>query len=235
MWSSKPLNKATDLWLSIIQGTPSFVFFPAHIGNHHRYKHGPDDITRTYRFGGHHNNILGYLIHPIQALSVLPKTLFVYVKKRTYKRDFGPLIELGAVGVVSFFLASADVRLWVIVVLAPQLHGLHWLLAANYLQHAGAKPGCGSGAAKGDDLEYSRNFTGWMNYIWFNIGYHSAHHENGKIHWSDLPQKHLNYQHRVPAWLEVNSLAWYFIRVLTFQRGQLRFASKSTSGAGRKI
>ena len=47
MWTSPWLNKATDLWLSVIQVTPTFVFFPSHIGNHHRHKHGPEDETRT--------------------------------------------------------------------------------------------------------------------------------------------------------------------------------------------
>ena len=28
MWSSNPLNRATDLWLTVLQSTPSFVFFP---------------------------------------------------------------------------------------------------------------------------------------------------------------------------------------------------------------
>ena len=235
MWSSKPLNKATDLWLSIIQATPSFVFFPAHIGNHHRYKHGPEDTTRTYRFGGHHNNILGYLVYPIQALCVLPKTLLGYMKKRASGRDLWPLIELGAIVAVSVFLASIDVRLWAILVLAPQLHGLHWLLGANYLQHAGAQPGLGPEASSGENIDYSRNFTGWINLIWFNIGYHTAHHENGRIHWSDLPQQHRSYEHRVPDWLKVNSLAWYFVRVLMFQRGQVRFRTESSAEMGRKI
>jgi fatty acid desaturase len=120
-------------------------------------------------------------------------------------------------------------------VLAPQLHGLHWLLGANYLQHAGAQPGLGPEASSGENIDYSRNFTGWINLIWFNIGYHTAHHENGRIHWSDLPQQHRSYEHQVPDWLKVNSLAWYFVRVLIFQRGQVRFSAESSAEMGRKI
>ena len=65
-----------------------------------------------------------------------------------------------------------------------------------------------------------------MNLFWFNIGFHTAHHENGKTHWFDLRKKHEDYVERVPKWLVVNSLTWYFIRVLLFQRGRNRFDSK---------
>lgn len=220
MWSSNPLNRVTDLWLSVLQATPSFVFFPSHIGNHHRYKHGPEDETRTYRFGGHHNNILGYILHPFQALFVLPGTLLGYIKKRAARRDFWPLIELGFITVVTFVLATSDPRLWFVLIALPQMHGLHWLLGANYLQHAGADPGTGPDAAKDGSLAFSRNFTGLVNLVWFNIGYHTAHHENGRIHWSDLPQAHGDYVERVPDHLLEHSLSWYMVRVLVFGRGR---------------
>jgi|TARA_B110000467_G_C18260257_1_gene445888 hypothetical protein len=216
MWSSKPLNRITDLWLSILQATPSFVFFPSHISNHHRYKHGPEDETRTYRFGGHHNNIIGYLLHPLQALYVLPNTLITYARKRANTRDYWPLVELGLIAVVSVVLAWMDAWLWLTLVLVPQMHGLHWLLGANYLQHAGAEPGTGPDAATDGRLAFSRNFTGWVNLVWFNIGYHTAHHENGRTHWSDLPTHHKEYVERVPGHLMEHSLSWYMIRVLIF-------------------
>src|SRR4051812_37236326 len=61
MWRSRWLNRATDIWLGLLQGHPSFVFYPTHISNHHVYKHGPKDLARTYRFGGDHNHLVGYL------------------------------------------------------------------------------------------------------------------------------------------------------------------------------
>ena len=218
MWSWGPLNRFTDLCLSILQATPSFVFFPSHIGNHHRYKHGPEDETRTYRFGGHHNNIIGYILHPFQALSVLLKTLTGYVKKRASIGDYWPLIELCLIAVVSIGLAKIDLWLWCTLVFLPQMHGLHWLLGANYLQHAGAEPGTGPDAATDGSLAFSRNFTGWVNYVWFNIGYHTAHHENGRTHWSDLAKSHKEFVDRVPKRLIENSLSWYMIRKLVFRR-----------------
>ena len=144
------------------------------------------------------------------------------MKKRASLGDYWPIFEFISIASVSLTLALIDVRMWLLIVLLPQLHGLHWLLASNYLQHAGAEPGTGEDAATDGSLNFSRNFTGWMNLIWFNIGFHTAHHENGKIHWFDLRQKHEEYVEKVPDWLIVNSLTLYFIRVLVFRRGRNR-------------
>jgi hypothetical protein len=64
MWRGRWTNRATDFWITLLQGHPTFVFYPAHVANHHRYKHGARDVARTYRFGGDTNHLWGYLIHP---------------------------------------------------------------------------------------------------------------------------------------------------------------------------
>src|SRR5256885_13103431 len=50
---------------------PDALPISAHVANHHRFRHGPRDMARTYRFGGDHNHLLGYLLHPLQAGWVL--------------------------------------------------------------------------------------------------------------------------------------------------------------------
>jgi hypothetical protein len=67
MWRGRRANRFTDYWLTLLQGHPTFVFWPAHVANHHRFRHGPRDVARTYRFGGDHNHLPGYLLHPLQA------------------------------------------------------------------------------------------------------------------------------------------------------------------------
>jgi len=212
MWTFKPLNRITDAYLSVLQGIPSYVFFPSHIGNHHRYNHGPEDETRTYRFGGHHNHFIGYLLHPFQALTVVVPTSLGYLRKRALKRDFWPVIECLLILAVTSSLVLIDVQKWCLFVLLPQGFALHWLLGANYLQHAGARPGSGSQASNPETLDFSRNFTGGVNLIWFNIGYHSAHHESPRAHWSDLNSLHENRKNDIPKWLIERSLLLYILR-----------------------
>jgi hypothetical protein len=92
-------------------------------------------------------------------------------------------------------LLALDWRKALLFVIVPQLHGLHWLLATNYLQHAhadGRKPRAQRGARRypGRQLNYARNFEGLVNPLLFNIGLHTAHHENPHAHWSELTHLH---------------------------------------------
>ena len=36
MWRGRWANRATDFWITLLQGHPTFVFYPAHVANHHR-------------------------------------------------------------------------------------------------------------------------------------------------------------------------------------------------------
>ena len=46
LWRGRRANRATDFWLTLLQGHPTFVFHAAHNANHHRYVHGPRDAAR---------------------------------------------------------------------------------------------------------------------------------------------------------------------------------------------
>ena len=95
----------------------------------------------------------------------------------------------------------------------PQLHGLHWLLTTNYLQHAHADGSYDSRHGK-PQLNYARNFEGMVNVLLFNIGLHTAHHEHGRAHWSELSTLHYrDYRHRVHPSLNERSLLVYMFRV----------------------
>ena len=49
MWRGRRANRLTDFCITLLQGHPTFVFWPAHVANHHRQRHGPGDLARTYR------------------------------------------------------------------------------------------------------------------------------------------------------------------------------------------
>ena len=219
MWQGKGArwaNRVTDYAITLLQGHPTFVFWPAHTGNHHRYRHGQKDIARTYRFsGGDTNHLLGYILHPLQAGWVLFPLFFEWLGK-LYRRSPGAWRY--CVGQYVFWLGSWAVLLamnpWkaVVFVIVPQLHGLHWLLATNYLQHAHAD---GSVRSDKNRYNYARNFEGLVNPLLFNIGLHTAHHENPRAHWSSLTRLHAtHYRHRVDPRLNERGLVPYMWRVL---------------------
>ena len=229
MWrgrGSRSANRATDYWLTLLQGHPTFVFWPAHVGNHHRYRHGPQDIARTYRFGGDTNHLWGYLIHPVQAAVVLYP---LFIRWLANLRRTGPGAFRYCMGQYALWLGSwaglllLDWRKALVFVIVPQLHGLHWLLATNYLQHAhadGTPQPRTPGAPRDTEqpmLNYARNFEGLVNPLLFNIGLHTAHHERPHAHWSDLTSLHRDhYRQRVAPQLNERGLLPYMARVFVW-------------------
>lgn len=222
MWRNRWLNRATDMWISVLQGHPSFVFYPAHIQNHHRYRHGARDITRTYRFGGDHNHLLGYLFHPLQAVLVL-YPLFIRWLRRL--RQYWPaaydycLLQYAVVIISSIILASIDRQKYLLYILLPQLHGLHWLLATNYLQHAHADAH--------SSHNFARNFEGWVNPLLFNIGLHTAHHHHPRAHWSELTQLHRRYRSSLAPSMLCGGLLSYMLRTYLLSIIFRRFRSQT--------
>ncbi len=231
MWHSKRANRCTDLLITLLQGHPSCVFFPTHVANHHRHKHSEQDIARTYRFAaGDTNTLSGYVLHPFQAIGVLYPAIYHWLGRlRRHKpgvwryclRQYACWILLWVM------LLAINPGKTVLLVIIPQLHGLHWLLATNYLQHAHAD-GSAQGRKTQSSLAYARNFEGWVNPLLFNIGLHTAHHEHSRAHWSLLTHLHQNqYRSQIhPALLE-RGLIRYMMR--TFVKGTFspRFRSHS--------
>ncbi len=225
IWHNKILNRLTDFWLTLLQGHPTFVFHISHIANHHRYNHTEMDMTRTYRFegfGGERdtNNLFGYVLHPFQAIGVLYPHFFDYLKQTYgYHRRYFYYCLLQYVIVIGSWLALAliDWKKCLLLVIVPQLHGLHWLLATNYLQHAHAdgrsQPKKNRQARQLKNFAYARNFYGLLNPFLFNIGYHTAHHEHSRAHWSTLPRLHQDYAPQIPQELQEPSLLRYMFRV----------------------
>ena len=226
MWrgrGSRWANRATDYGLTLLQGHPTFVFWPAHVANHHRYKHSERELARTYRFGGDTNHLWGYLVHPLQAAWVL-YPLFISWLRRLRLRWPGAFRY--CMGQYVLWLSSwaallaLDWQKALLFVIIPQLHGLHWLLATNYLQHAHAdgRRQAPAGSAPRDTersmLNYARNFEGWVNPLLFNIGLHTAHHECPHAHWSELTALHdRTYRSRVHPALNEGGLLPYMARV----------------------
>lgn len=213
MWHNKKLNRFTDLWISILQGHPTFVFYPAHSLNHHRYKHSEKDWARTYQFNwwgasGDTNHLLGYLLHPVQAITVLyPEFVRWLIRQYCHHRAYFYYCCFQYLLVIVFWISLflINVTLWFWLVLVPQLFGLHWLLVANYLQHAHAD-------RSGKGLNYARNFYGWVNPLLFNIGLHTAHHEHPRAHWSQLTALQQRYRPQLDARLQEPSLLRYMWR-----------------------
>ena len=229
IWRRRWPNRATDLAITVLQGHPTCAFHPAHNRNHHRYRHGPGDVARTWRFGDH-NHLLGWLLHPLQAVGVVYPLLLawlLHLRRRAPGAFRWYLLQYALwLGSWAGLLALAPGKA-LLLVIVPQLVGLHWLLAANYLQHAHA-----------DDatpLAHSRNFEGLANRFLFNIGLHTAHHQHGRAHWSELPALHARYRPRIDPRLLEPGLCRYFMRVFVLGLFDSRLRTRSLRNASSTI
>jgi fatty acid desaturase len=228
MWRSKRLNRATDLWLTALQGHPTYVFYATHNENHHRYAHGALDEARTYRFAGDTNHLWGYLIHPFFAVWALYPVFLQWLKRSVRRKnrlwEFASA-QYALVLSVWVLLAFIDVEKWFWFILVSQLHGLHWLLATNYLQHAHADGH--------SEIHFARNFEGWVNALLFNIGLHTAHHRHPRAHWSQLSALHeTKYRAIVHPSLNAGGLLPYMMQTYILSLFFKRFRSRSLMSHG---
>lgn len=210
LWKNSFLNSVTDYWICLLQGVPVFLFKAAHIESHHRYNQGEKDVTRLSRVGNN-NHLLGYLIFPVFVLSPINKLRSEFLNK-VKKEDFPKFLRILAQYLILLVLWA--VTFWIdwqkalVFVILPQFIAVHFLLASNYLQHAHA--------VVGSELNHSRNFVGFMNTLYFNVGYHTAHHEQPQIHWTRLASAHESIASNIDPRLIEKSLVWYFIKTLSF-------------------
>jgi beta-carotene hydroxylase len=219
IWRHRGLNRATDLWFTLFQGHPGYVFDTMHVDNHHRHHNSLEDVTRTDRFRPG-NDLVGLLRHPVEFTVAAAPRIGAYVREawRHRPREFIWIVAhytlLFAVDALALW---ADWRAAVYVVILPQLSALFWLMASNYLQHA---------HADGDsEFDHARNFLGWLNPLAFNVGYHTAHHHAPDAHWSELPDVHRAIASRISPALNEPSFAWYCLRVFFLALWLPRFRS----------
>lgn len=224
MWTRRGLNRGTDLVITVLQGHPACAMHPAHRRNHHRFRHGPQDAARTWRFGDH-NHFAGWMLHPMQAAWAVYPLVLDWLFNLRHRRPAvwrWYLVQYVLWMGIWLGLLLVDPVKALMLVIVPQLFGLHWLLAANYLQHAHADDGSRYG--------YARNFEGWLNPLLFNIGLHTAHHEHGRAHWSRLPQLQRRYRACIEPRLLEPSFWTYVIRVFLLAPFLPRYRSRSLRG-----
>jgi beta-carotene hydroxylase len=79
------------------------------------------------------------------------------------------------------------------------------MIFINYIQHVHADPW--------SEHNHSRNFVSKLgNWMVFNNGYHTAHHESAGLHWTKLPEAHAKVAHFIDPALKEPSIFGYCMR-----------------------
>ena len=207
MWRSRTLNVLTDYWLTLFYGFPAFAWIPTHNMNHHKFVNREGDQTLTYRFT-HRNNLLTLITYPAVSAYYQQSSIrnFLFRQWAINRRRF--MLCLSQYLVLALFVGTAlwlDWRKALLFIVIPHQIGLFTVLVFNYLQHVGANPH--------SEVDHSRNIVGpWMNRLLFNNGFHTVHHDEPGLHWSELPEAHAKVAHRIHPSLNEPSFWWLVLR-----------------------
>eukprot|EP01012_Entosiphon_sulcatum_P064067 TRINITY_DN9273_c0_g1_i1.p1 TRINITY_DN9273_c0_g1~~TRINITY_DN9273_c0_g1_i1.p1 ORF type:complete len:292 (+),score=25.54 TRINITY_DN9273_c0_g1_i1:775-1650(+) len=185
-FKSRWANKITGLFLSLIYGDPIQVYIPVHIMSHHAHTQKEGDIMRTSLLANTSNFVNFFLYYPtvVRLAAVYDYQYFC----KQYKKGSPVFYQLifEAIGLYSYngLLLWMNWRKFLCFVFFTQMCGKWAISMINYIQHDGLDD-------DSDGFDFARNFIGWcFNFFLFNNGYHTIHHKQPTLHWSELPKAH---------------------------------------------
>ena len=221
MWRSKFINVLTDWWLTVFYGFPIFAWIPTHNKNHHRFNNREGDDSITYRVS-EKNNFLTLISYPTISGYYQQKAIMVYLKdlKANNREKFWICISQYVVLVL--WIAAALIIDWekaLLFVIIPQQVSLFSVLIFNYVQHVHAD--------EESEWNHSRNFTGFLNFMLFNNGYHTIHHHKAGLHWHKASQAHKEIEENIDPILLERSFWWYIFRSYILSIFIPKFRTKS--------
>ncbi|MEC8025878.1 MAG: fatty acid desaturase [Myxococcota bacterium] len=212
----KGLNEAWAIWLSIFYGYPTFAWIPTHNLNHHKFTNAEGDATITWRHTNRHTAWVAatyffvssyYQGGPIQQFIRKAKARNGKMYKRIVRQYVSWAgIHLAVVATCIYLHGfGTGLLTWTLCMGIPSFFSLWTIMLFNYEQHVHADPF--------SEYDHSRNFVSpIMNYLLFNNGYHTVHHDYPGTHWSKLPALHAKIADKIHPDLKEPSLLWYWFR-----------------------
>lgn len=207
VFKSRILNFIYEQWLTIFYGYPVFAWKPTHNQNHHVYGNREGDMAPSYMVG-EGNNLLTLIRYPMASGSVQQKINIKFIKglwKTNRKRFYYYISQFVS---LALFIGAAFLINWkkaLLYVIIPQQVALNIVLVFNYIQHVHCD--------EESRWDHSRNITGpVMNYLLLNNGFHTVHHENPRLHWSESRAAHYKVAHKMDPRVNEPSYVWYMFR-----------------------
>lgn len=216
-FKSKGMNSFFSVALTLFYGYPAFAWIPTHNMNHHKLVNKAGDATITWRYTNRH-------VAWVAASYFFVSSYFqsdpinAFIKKAREKNpsifrkilvQYGAWIGISILGMLALCIGLHGVKTgiytWVFTMAVPAFFALWTIMLFNYEQHVHADPW--------SEHNHSRNFDGWwLNFLLFNNGYHTAHHDNAGTHWSKLKEVHESLVPHMDPRLTERNMWWYFIK-----------------------
>ena len=209
----RKLNGIFGNWLSVFYGYPTFAWVPTHNLNHHKFVNKAGDATITWRHTNKHNALVAATYFFVSSW-YQSEPIRDYIQKakeknpELYRTIVGQYVFFVGTHLSLFALAIAlhgwrvGFLVWSMMFLLPALFALWTIMLFNYIQHVHTDPW--------SDHDHSRSFVSpALNFLLFNNGLHSAHHEMAGAHWSTLPELHAKLRPLIDPRLNESSF-WAF-------------------------
>jgi len=225
MFKAKPLNRMMEYWVTLFYGTPVFGWIPTHNRNHHHWNNREPDYTKTYR-ASEANNVFTLIFYPFISnyYQSIANKEFLQDRYRKNKREFWYYISQ-IVLVVGWFATFCYLN-WVaaiFLIVIPHQFSLYTVVFFNYIQHVHAD--------EESEYNHSRNWISThflsLNWLLFNNGFHTIHHINANIHWSELPEAHAKIADKIDDSLIEKSFWGYLFRVYILGAFSSKYRTKS--------
>jgi fatty acid desaturase len=198
---SRIANGLFGSWVSIFYGHPIFAWIPTHNANHHKFLNRAGDATITWRYSKRNTWLVAWSYFFVSAYWQGP-LIEAFVERA---RRSSPLLYR-RVTLERFCFRIAHAALFGTAVLlhgwrvgavvyagtlgASVIGGLWGMMFINFIQHVHCDPW--------SERDHSRNFVSKLgNFLVFNNGFHTAHHEHPGAHWSRLPALHAKISHEI--------------------------------------
>ena len=184
-FSSRPWNRMFDYLLGFCTGQPTTAIIPVHNERHHAQNHSDQDCVRSTSVNFRMNwlNLLAFPVVAVRNVYRVKTADFQRWrndKPAMYRRLLHE--RLAVVGFIAVLLVL-DWRATLLYCAVPWLCGQWGIVAINLLQHQDCD--------HHSDFDHSRNVTGrFINWLFLNNGFHTAHHLRPALHWSRLPEFH---------------------------------------------
>jgi len=213
---SRWANHAFGHVLTCFYGYPTLMWIPTHNENHHKFLNRQGDATITWRYTNRHNLFVALSYFFVSAyFQSEPIQRYIRRAKMSNRQLYARImVQYGIwIGFLTLSLATAQAmhpgrlgfRVWIFATLVPAFASLFLIMFFNYIQHVHADAW--------SEFDHSRNFTGPIfNYLFFNNGYHTIHHEHPSMHWTALPAAHAGLAASISPRLIETNLVWYLLR-----------------------
>jgi len=210
---SRRANVLYAAWISFFYGYPTFAWIPTHNQNHHKYINRPGDATITWRYSKRHTWLVASTYFFVSAYwQSEPLKEFIRKARQTNPAVFRQIVgqySMVAAGHLACFALAVWLHGWglgTIVYLCalgvPAGFALWSMIFINYIQHVHCDPW--------SKHNHSRNFVSpSANWLVFNNGYHTAHHEQPGAHWSKLAELHGKIAENIDPQLRQPSILWF--------------------------